>query len=129
MTKQCKYQRRYSLSFKQQVVRELEQEGVSKVLIRRKYGIQGGATLQNWIRKFGKHHLINQVIRIETMEEKDRIKELEKEIKKLKLALADTLLAKRSLEVVIEEANKEYKTDLKKNFGETASTDSEKSSA
>lgn len=129
MTKQCKYLRRYSLSFKQQVVRELEQEGLSKGSIARKYGIQGGATLQNWIRKFGKHHLINQVIRIETMEEKDRIKELEKEIKKLKLALADSLLAQRSLEVVIDEANKEYKTDLKKNFGETASTDSEKSSA
>jgi len=63
------------------------------------------------------------------MDEKDRIKELEKEIKKLKLALADSMLAQRTLEVVIDEANKEYKTDLKKNFGESASTNSEKSSA
>jgi transposase len=62
------------------------------------------------------------------MEEKDRIKYLEGEIKKLKLALADSLLAQRSLEVVIDEANKEYKTDLKKNFAESASTDSKKSS-
>jgi len=30
--------------------------------------------------------------------------------------------------VVLEEANKEYKTDLKKSFGESASTDSKKKS-
>jgi hypothetical protein len=62
------------------------------------------------------------------MEEKDRIKQLEEEVKKLKLALADSLLAQRSLEVLVEEANKEYKTDLKKNFGGSASTSSERSS-
>ena len=127
MTSNNKYTRRYSVSFKQQVVRELEETGTSKNWIRKKYGI-GVATLHQWIRKFGKNHLINQVIRIETMDEKERIKSLENEIKKLKLALADSLLAQRSLEVVIEEANKEYKTDLKKNFGDSASKDSEKSS-
>ena len=128
MTKGNKYMRRYSLSFKQQVVRELEETGVSKNWIRKKYGLKGGMTLQKWIYKFGKEHLINQVIRIETMEEKDRIRQLQEDVKKLKLALADSLLAQRSLEVVIEEANKEYKTDLKKNFGESASIDSGKSS-
>jgi len=127
MTKENKYIRRYSLSFKHQVVRELEEEGVSKESIRKKYGIKGGSTIHKWLRKFGKDHLINRVIRIETMEEKERIKYLENELKKLKLALADSLLAQRSLEVVIDEANREYKTDLKKNFGESASTGSKKS--
>jgi transposase-like protein len=129
MTNGSRYVRRYSLSFKQQVVRELEETGVSNNWIRKKYGIKGGMTLQKWIYKFGKGHLINQVIRIETMEEKDRVKQLEEEVKKLKLALADSLLAQRSLEVVIEEANKEYKTDLKKNYGESASTGLENNSA
>lgn len=119
---------RYSLSFKQQVIREIEQEGISIEAVKRKYGIKGGMTVQKWLRKFGKTQLLNQVIRIETMEEKDRIKGLEDEIKKLKLALADSLLAQRSLEVVIDEANKEYKTDLKKSFGESVSNDSLKSS-
>ena len=128
MTKGRQNIRRYSLSFKQQVVRELEEQGVSKESIRRKYGIKGGSTLHEWIVKFGKNHLINQVIRIETMEEKDRIKKLESEIKKLKIALADSLLAQKSLEVVIDEANRLYKTDLKKSFGESPSTDSKKSS-
>lgn len=128
MTEKSKYMRRYSLSFKQQTVREIEENGMSVEAVKRKYGIKGGSTIQKWLRKFGKTHLLNQVIRIETMEEKDRIKSLEEEIKKLKLALADSLLAQRSLEVVIDEANKMYKTDLKKSFGESVSNDSEKSS-
>lgn len=118
---------RYSLSFKHQVVREIEQNGLGLDFVRRKYGIKGSSTIQKWLRKFGKSHLIKQIIRIETMEEKDRIKHLEAEVKKLKLALADSMLAQRSLEVVIDEANKEYKTDLKKSFGESASTGSGKS--
>jgi transposase len=119
---------RYSLSFKQQVIREIEQEGLSIVAAKRKYGIKGGVTIQRWLRKFGKTELLNQIIRIETMDERDKIQVLEAEIKKLKLALADSLLAQRSLEVVIDEANKEYKTDLKKSFGESVSSGSAKSS-
>lgn len=128
MTNLDRRMRRYSISFKKQIIRELEDTGATMDLIRKKYDIRGAETIQRWIRKFGKNHLINQVIRIETMEEKDRIRALEAEIKKLKLALADSLLAQRSLEVVIDEANKEYKTDLKKSFGESASNDSAKSS-
>jgi transposase len=128
MTENTKYSVRYSLSFKHQVIREIEENGVGIEAVRRKYGIKGGATIQKWLRKFGKTHLLNKIVRIETMEEKDRIKQLEEEVKKLKLALADSMLAQRSLEVLIEEANKEYKTDLKKSFGESASTGSGKSS-
>ncbi len=115
---------RYSLSFKHQVVREIEENGLGIESVRRKYGIKGGSTIQKWLRKFGKTHLLNQIIRVETMEEKDRVKELEAEVKKLKLALADSMLAQRCLEVLIEEANKEYKTDLKKNFGGSGLTGS-----
>lgn len=114
---------RYSTSFKLQVVREIESgQGIAQV--RNRYGIRGFTTIQAWLRKFGRNHLVNKVVRIETMEEKDRIKALEAEVKRLKLALADSLLAQRCLETVIDEANKELKTDLKKNFGDQPSTDS-----
>jgi len=129
MTEKGKYTVRYSLSFKHQVVREIEETGMRIVAVRRKYGIKGASTIQKWLRKFGKTHLLNQIVRIETMEEKDRVKHLEEQIKKLKLALADSMLAQRSLEVVIDEANKEYKTDLKKSFGGSGSIGSGKSSA
>ncbi len=117
MENQTKSVKRYSVSFQHRVVKEIEEEGISISVIKRRYDIKGSETIQKWIRKFGKTHLLNQIIRIETMEEKDRIKKLEEEIKRLKLALADSVLAKDCLEVVIDEANKEYKTDLKKNFG------------
>lgn len=127
MSENRKTTNRYSISFKQHVVREIE-SGLGIEAARRKYGIPGGGSIRNWILKFGKNHLLNKIVRIETMEEKDRIKEMEKEIKRLKFALADSLLAQRCLEEVIKEANKEYKTDLKKNFGDVPSNVSEKTS-
>lgn len=117
MKNQVRTFKRYSVSFQMRVIKEMEEEGVSISVLRRRYDIRGEGTIQKWIRKFGKTHLLNQIIRIETMEEKDRIKHLEEEVKRLKMALADSLMARDSLEVVIDEANKEYKTDLKKNFG------------
>ena len=128
MTTQPKVIIRYSISFKQKVVKDIEEGGLGLAETARRYGINGGQTIQNWIKQFGKNHLLNKVIRVEMKGEKDRTKQLEEEIKKLKLALADSLLAQRCLEVVIDEANKEYKTDLKKSFGDAASTNSTKSS-
>ena len=51
------------------------------------------------------------------MNEKDRLKELEAENKKLKMKLAETYLAKDCLEELVKMANEIFKTDLKKNFG------------
>jgi len=111
---------RYSISFKQKVVREVE-SGMGIDEVRRRYGIGGCSTVQQWIVKFGKNHLLNKVVRVETMEERDQLKALKKEVQQLKMALADSLLAQRCLEQVIEEANKELNTDLKKNFGSDVS--------
>ena len=107
---------RYSISFKQMVVKEIE-SGQRIEAVRRKYGIKGGATIQKWINSFGKNHLLNKIVRIETMDEQGQIKELQRQLKEAKAALADSIIAQRCLEIVIDEANKEYKTDLKKNFG------------
>jgi len=85
--------------------------------LRKKYDIGGSSTIQKWIMAFGKHHLLNKIIRVETMNERDRLKQLEEDNKKLKIALADAYMAKDCLEGVIKMADEEYKTDLKKNFG------------
>lgn len=111
---------RYSISFKQKIVREIE-EGLGLDEARRRYGIKGLSTIQCWVRKFGKDHLLNKIVRIEMKGEKDRIRELEKEVRKLKEALADAYMSKECAEKIIELANKEYQTDLKKNFGQQSS--------
>jgi transposase len=108
---------RYSISFKQKVVQEVE-KGASFGEIRRRYGIKGGNTIQKWVRQFGKDHLLNKIVRIEMKGEKDRVKELEEEVKRLKIALAEATMAKDLLGTLVEVANRHYKTDLKKNFGQ-----------
>jgi transposase len=124
MTKSKRIQIRYSISFKQKVVNEIEQEGLSIAEANRRYGISGAETVSKWLKEFGKLHLLNTVVRVEMKGEKDRMLELEKEVKKLKLALADAYLARDCAEEVIRQAGKIYQTDLKKKFGGTASPDS-----
>jgi transposase-like protein len=126
MTKRPGTQLRYSNGFKERVVRELEEEHLTITDLQRRYGIRGNVTIQGWIRTFGKHHLLNRVVKIETMDEKDRIKELEKQIKELKLKLADSVMGEHILEEVIKEANRMYKTDLKKRLGQGSFKDSDK---
>ncbi|MDX5478035.1 MAG: hypothetical protein LPJ98_06215 [Cyclobacteriaceae bacterium] len=116
MTKTVREFNRYSISFKKQVVEELE-KGSSYSYLQKKYDIRGAETIQRWVRSFGRDHLLNKSVRIETMDEKRRLKELEEENKRLKLALADSIVANKMLETLINVANDEYKTDLKKNFG------------
>ncbi|WDF76097.1 transposase [Mucilaginibacter sp. KACC 22773] len=123
MTKSKRKVIRYSISFKQKVVNEIEQEGLQISEANRRYGIGGAETINKWLKELGKQHLLNTVIRVETKDEKDRLLELEKEVKKLKLALADAYLSRDCAEEVIRQAGKLYGTDLKKKFG-TAASDS-----
>ena len=80
--------KRYSESFKLKVLSEIESGKYSKNEVCNVYGI-GIGSLYKWIKKFDKFALMNKRIRIETMEEKDKIKSLEKEIAKLKEVLVD----------------------------------------
>jgi transposase-like protein len=118
MAKQQGTTLRYSISFKQKVVKEIEEEGLTFSQARMRYGIKGGQTLQNWALSFGKNNLLNKVVRVEMKGEKDRVKELEAQVKKLKLALADATLAKDALETLIDVVNEHYQTDVKKNLGQ-----------
>jgi len=118
MAKQQRVIVRYSISFKQQVVKEIEEEGLSYESAKRRYGIKGGETIQKWLVQFGKNHLINKVVRVEMKGEKDRVKELEAEIKKLKAALADSALENHAMKTLIKIVDEHYDTDVKKNFGQ-----------
>lgn len=121
MAKQQKETIRYSISFKQKVVREIEEEGLGVKAAARRYGIKGGSTVQKWIKQFGKNYLLNKIVRVEMKGEKDRVKELEAEIKKLKIALADATMEKHALETLIDIVNENYQTDVKKNLGQQLS--------
>lgn len=93
---------RYSEAFKQQVVREVE-EGSGIQAVRRKYGLSV-SIIPYWIKKLGKLDLLPKLIRVEKPDEKDKVKALERQIRELKEALADTqvryLIAESQLEIV-----------------------------
>jgi transposase-like protein len=117
MSKSRKTVYRYSNCFKEKVVQE-RSSGSSISSVCRKYDIKGGATVQGWIKKFGRKDLLSTVIRVKMRSEDDKIKQLEAEVKHLKIALADATLAKDVLETLIEVVDDHYQTDVKKNFGQ-----------
>ena len=81
----------YSMSFKQQVIEELESGRFTSIReAREHFGIRGDYTIQLWLRKFGRNHLCAKVVRVEKFNEKNQIRELKKQIRQLKEALGQT---------------------------------------
>jgi len=117
MSKVQKTTYRYSNCFKEKVVQEVS-SGSSISSVCRRYGIKGGSTVQSWLRQFGRKELLNTVIRVKMRSEEDRVKQLEDENRRLKIALADATLAKDVLETLVDVVNEHYQTDVKKNFGQ-----------
>ena len=91
---------RYSECFKEQVVREVSQ-GSSISEGCRRYDIKNMSIVSKWIRQYGRHELLNTVIRVKMRSEDDRVKQLEAEINRLKISLADAVLAKELLETLV----------------------------
>ena len=112
---------RYSNCFKLQVVEDIEKRGLSINSCRLKYGISGGATIQKWIKSFGKHHLLNKIVRVETREETDELKRLRKEVAALKAAYAELSLHHKCSEAVIEVADEMFGLELKKKYAQELS--------
>jgi transposase len=77
-----------------------------------------------WIKRLGKLHVLPKVIRVETPDEKDRIKQLEKQIQQLKNSLAETqvryLIAESQFEVVCEQQGLNPEEVKKKLLGKQA---------
>jgi len=114
---------RYSTAFKLKVISEIESGKFTIAEARRIYDINGKSTVQKWLQKYGKNHLLNKVVRIQMKDEKDKIKELQNQIKALQRALSQSQvdnLCWRSLLEVIEE---KYDIDAKKNFGSKLPTE------
>ncbi len=116
MTKRGGKTLRYSTCFKLQVVKEFEESGLSLSELSRKYGIKGGSTVRSWIKKYGKHHLLNKVVRIETMNERDELQRLREENKRLKIAYAELSLNHKCSEAVIAISDELFGLDLKKKY-------------
>jgi len=109
--------KRYSHAFKQKVVTEIELGKKTIAEARKIYDISGCGTIESWIKKFGKNHLLAKVVRIEMKDEKDKLKELEQQKKQLESALAQAHLKIICLESLVDSAEEYYQIDIKKKFG------------
>ena len=108
---------RYSECFKEKVIQEVSQ-GSSISEVCRRYDIKNMSIVSKWIKKYGRHELLNTVIRVKMRSEDDKIKQLEAEVRQLKISLADAVLAKELLETLVDVVDEHYQTDVKKNFGQ-----------
>lgn len=86
---------RYSDCFKRAIIEEIEKKGLSIEACRRKYSIGGATTIQKWLKKYGKNHLLNKIIRVETI---DEIQALKKELKAIKEAFAEMAIENKVYE-------------------------------
>lgn len=81
---------RYSEAFKIQVVSELENgKFKSAYEAQLKYGIRGCGTILKWQRKYGTTEEMGKVIRVETVKEREQLKESQKRIRELEALVAD----------------------------------------
>ena len=86
--------RTYREAFKKLVVEEISRgKFKSPWKAQKAYGIRGGSTVWNWVKKYGREDLLPQRIRIETMKERDELKEARKRIRELEAALSDSHVA------------------------------------
>ena len=100
---------RYSGELKQRLVEEIEQGHLS--LREAARDAQTSVTMvQKWLEEYGRFKPKRDVVEVVMKSEQDKIAALEK-------ALADAHLKLRVYDELITQANKRYKTDLKKSFG------------
>jgi len=84
--------RRYSESFKLQILSELSTGKYTKRELGRIYNIQN-STINEWIKKYDRKDLMNTRVIVKTKDEISRLKALEKEVSQLK-----DLLVRKDLE-------------------------------
>jgi transposase len=115
-------QKDYSLSFKLEVVREIERGELNINGGLRKYGIQSHATILNWLRKYGNFDWINQNPSHMPKSPEQRILELEQKVKLLEKQknflekqIENTDKKAIIFDMMIDIAEKEYKIPIRKN--------------
>ena len=126
-------QKDYSLSFKLQVITEIERGELSTTGAVRKYGIQSRSTVVNWLRKYGNFDWENQTPsnmpktpaqKLLELEQKVRLLEKQKAHLEHQVERAD----KKALifDLIIDMAEKEYNIPIRKNSSPEQSITSKK---
>ena len=116
-------QKDYSLSFKLQVVEEIESGQLDRLNAHLKYGIQARSTITSWLRKYGTFDWENLSVVSMSKTPEQKIIELEAKVKLLEKqkARAEHLVERADKKVIIfdmlvDMAEKEYDIEIRKNY-------------
>ena len=127
-------QKDYSISFKLQVVGEIESGQLVRLEACNKYGIQSRSTITQWLRKHGTFDWENLSKETVAKTPEQKILELEAKVKLLEKqkARAEHLAERADKKVIIfdmlvDMAEKEYDIQIRKNYKPELSTISKKS--
>ena len=122
-------QRDYSMSFKLEVVTEIESGVLSTTGAQRKYGIQARSTVVSWLRKYGKFDWENQTPSTMPKSQEQLLMELEAKVKLLEKqkAMLEHQVERADkkaiiFDMMIDIAEKEYQIDIRKNSSPEQST-------
>lgn len=122
-------QKDYTLTFKLNVVREVEQGLLSLSQAKLKYGIQGDSTVKKWLQKYGKFDWQNQTSSHMPKSPEQKIMELEVQVRllekqKAQLERQNYVADQKAIifDMMIDIAEKEYKIDIRKNYPSEQST-------
>ncbi len=126
-------QKDYSISFKLQVVHEIESGALGRTEACHKYGIQAKSTVREWLRKYGNFDWENQSRITVAKTPEQKILELEAKVKLLEKqkARAEHLAERADKKVIIfdmlvDMAEKEYDIQIRKNYKPELSNASKK---
>ena len=122
-------QKDYTMSFKLQIVKEIERGKLSITEATKKYGIQCRKTVVEWLRKFGNFDWENQTPFSMSKSPEQKIMELEAQVKLLEkqksfLEQQAFVADKKAIifDMMIDIAEKEYQIDIRKNSPPEQST-------
>lgn len=66
------------------VIRQIEQEGLSIRAVSKLYDIKGAETVKRWLKDYGRHSLLAKKVVVMSLKEQDALKRLEQENKALR---------------------------------------------
>lgn len=122
-------QKDYTMSFKLQIVQEIERGQISITQVKKDYGIQSRSTIVQWLRKFGNFDWENQTPPIMSKSPEQKIMELEAKVKLLEKQKSfleqQAFVADNKaiiFDMMINLAEKEYQIDIRKNSSPEQST-------
>ena len=97
--------KRYSLALKQKIMEEIRDgKWTSAWQASKMYGIKD-QTVYKWMDKLGFSHLKTRIVEVKTLDEIDEVKQLRKQVKELKLALAEETLSRQIEQATVQVAS------------------------